>query len=123
MARILIVDDDKDNTTMFRHMLMRDSHDVAVAHHTDEIHPALVQTMPDLLLLDILLPGGMNGLEIVPYIREDATFDGLCIVAMTAAPNLFNEESALAAGCDAFFAKPVPLAKLRDFIRAMGILS
>jgi two-component system cell cycle response regulator DivK len=105
MARILVVEDNVLNMKQVV-MLLRN-----VGHATLEAVDAEVGVMlartgrPDLILMDIQLPG-MDGLAATALLKKDPATAAIPIVAVTAMAMRDDRERAVAAGCDAYIAKP-----------------
>lgn len=80
----------------------------------------LKSTAPDLILLDINLPG-MSGLDVYKKIRENTALDGVKVIAISASAMKEDEEKIMSAGFDAFVSKPLDiknfLAKVRELIK------
>ena len=121
--RILALDDDPVNMSLIRAIVSRAS-DPAV--HGATMHEAttlaaaravLAREPIDILLLDVHLPDGL-GLDLATDLRRDEV--DIKIVALTASVLPADQQAALAAGCDAFLAKPYPAAAL---VEAIGELA
>ena len=91
MADILVVDDDETMATAFRQFLAFEGHDCRIASDAAEAGRMIAATRPDLVLMDIRMPG-TNGLDALEQFRAD--FPGLCIVMMTAYSTSANSTSA-----------------------------
>ena len=118
-ARILFVEDDETIAMGLRHALRRDGHDV---HHFDNGEDALswveAEGMPDLAILDVMLPG-IDGFEILRQLKEqDAR---LPVMMVTAKQTEADRVEGLDEGADDYIAKPfslkVLLAKVRAWLR------
>jgi two-component system cell cycle response regulator DivK len=119
--RILVVEDQEDNRQILRDLLdsagfaMIEAHDGAVAVEL------AARERPDLILMDIQLPV-MDGYEATRRIRAVAELRAIPIIAVTSYALSGDEDKALAAGCDAYVAKPFSprqlLAKIRQFLPA-----
>lgn len=108
---VLIVDDDKVNTSLFDDLLSLRGFRVVVAHGGHEALKILRSEFPDIILMDIQMPD-MNGFETVQYIRKQQRFTDIPIIALTAMAMDGDRERCLAAGADDYLSKPVPMAKL-----------
>ncbi|MEO5510363.1 MAG: response regulator [Longimicrobiales bacterium] len=106
MARILVVEDNPANMTLATFLLKSAGHDVLPA--TDaEVGLAVARAeKPDLILMDIQLPG-MDGLEATRLLKSDDTTSSISVVALTALAMKGDEERIRAAGCDGYIAKPL----------------
>jgi CheY-like chemotaxis protein len=105
MPRIAVIEDNADGRALFRAML-DPPYRVTVYEAGAEALEAFATSRPDLLLLDIELPS-MNGLEVLRRIRADAALQSLPVVAVSAHAMTGDRERFLAAGFDAYLAKPI----------------
>jgi len=112
MATILIVEDNPANMTLAVHVLESAGHTVLTA--TDaEVGLKLARTeLPNLILMDIQLPG-MDGLEATAQLKGDAATQAIPVIALTALAMKGDEERIRAAGCDGYIAKPM---RYKDFL-------
>jgi len=113
---ILLVEDNPINTTMMKDYLLQKGFQVLVATHGEEAISAVKYHTPDLILMDVQMPG-MDGLEATRRIKADPRFRLLPIIALTALAMPGDRERCLAAGADGYFAKPSRLADLIGVIR------
>jgi CheY-like chemotaxis protein len=88
---------------------------VSEAEAAEKALAAIKQERPDVILVDLLLPG-MDGLTLVLKLKADPETRTIPIVAVTAYADRFNEREALAAGCDAYVVKPIDTRKLPGLI-------
>ena len=117
--RVLVVEDQADNLQIMVDMLSHDGYEVLKAVTGDE-GVAMAQThVPDLILMDVMLPG-MDGYEATRRIKAEPALQHIPVIAVTSYAMDGEEARAAEAGCDAYFAKPVSpralLAKIRVFI-------
>jgi two-component system, cell cycle response regulator DivK len=112
MARVLMVEDNEANMTLASFLLQSAGHTVLPA--TDaEAGLTLARTeKPDLILMDIQLPG-MDGLEATALLKADAATRAIPVVALTALAMVGDEARIRAAGCDGYIAKPF---RYQDFL-------
>jgi two-component system, cell cycle response regulator DivK len=106
MATILVVEDNTANMTLAVYLLESVGHTVLSA--TDaEAGLALARAQhPDLILMDIQLPG-MDGLEATGILKADELTKSIPVIALTALAMKGDEERIRAAGCDGYIAKPL----------------
>lgn len=103
---VLVVDDHPANLKLARWVLTADGFEVAACATAEDALTFLASRMPDLLLVDVALPG-INGLELSRRLRANEDTHRIPIVAMTAFAMKGDEAKARAAGCDAYITKPV----------------
>jgi CheY-like chemotaxis protein len=103
---ILVIDDHPVNLKLASQVLLAGGHQVIQAEDAEQALEVLQQRLPDLVLTDIALPG-MDGLELTRRLKADPRFRHLPIVALTASAMKGDERRVLAAGCDAYIAKPL----------------
>jgi two-component system cell cycle response regulator DivK len=105
MARILIIEDNAASTKLTTLVLQNAGHTVLCAADA-ETGLALARTnRPDLILMDIMLPG-MDGLAATALLKTDPSTAAIPIIALTSMLTKSDEKKATAAGCDAYIAKP-----------------
>src|SRR5437762_10657193 len=111
---ILIVEDNAGSLMLATVMLETEGFQVAGAGSAEEARDVLATKTPDLILMDIQLPG-MDGLEFTKELKADRKTAGIPVVALTAHTMPLLERAARAAGCIGFISKPwVPEALSRD---------
>lgn len=74
----------------------------------------------DCIILDVMVPGSMSGIDLLRRLRADQRFSRAAIVMLTANASPQIEEQARTAGCDAFFAKPYKVMQLLEVIQALS---
>ena len=105
MARILIIEDNAANMKLAIMVLQNAGH-TALCAVDAEIGMAFARTgRPDLILMDIMLPG-MDGLAATALLKNDPATAAIPIIALSAMLTQDDEKKAKAAGCDAYIAKP-----------------
>ena len=112
MARILIVEDNPDNMLLTVMLLESAGHLVLSAVDAEAGLSLARAERPDLILMDIQLPG-MDGLEATALLKADPVTSGVCVIALTALAMKGDEERIRAAGCDGYIAKPIGI---QDFL-------
>ncbi len=103
---VLIVDDTPLNLKLLSMLLVAKGYDVQTATSAEQALEILPVFKPRLLLLDIRLPG-MDGLTLARKLRAEREHADLVIIAVTASAMKGDEQEVLAAGCDAYVAKPI----------------
>jgi CheY-like chemotaxis protein len=104
--RIVVVDDNALNLKLVRFLLVKRGYLVTTATDAIEAMALLSGPLPDLILLDLQLPG-VDGYELARRIRRLPACQHIPIVAVTASAMRGDEERALAAGCAGYIAKPI----------------
>jgi two-component system cell cycle response regulator DivK len=112
---ILVVEDHDLNMKLFHDLLEAHGHRVLQARDGPEGLKLARQHHPDLILMDIRLPG-VSGFEVTKWIREEQGLRYTPIIAITAFAMRGDEEQVRAAGCDAYIAKPI---SIRNFIEVV----
>ena len=116
-ARILVVDDHQLNVDLARYVLEADGFAVDEAPNVDEAWARLRAYRPDLMLVDIQLPG-TDGLTLVRAIKATPGLDDIPVIAFTAFAMQGDEQRFLAAGCDGYLAKPIDVNTFASSVRA-----
>jgi len=104
--RILVVDDNPTNLKLACSVLEISGYTVEGAYDADEALRSIDQSMPELILMDIGLPG-MDGLTLTRKLKAQESTRQILIVALTAFAMKGDEQRMLAAGCDGYIAKPI----------------
>jgi CheY-like chemotaxis protein len=116
MKKILIVDDQPNIRLALReHFALEEAGDA------DAAFARIQQSRPDALVLDVMMPGSMNGFQLCEYLKSDTLFADIYIVLYTACGLVADQECArIAVGADALFLKPFsPLALAQHLIAAL----
>lgn len=113
---ILIVDDNPANMKLVRVLLSSEGYDVHTALDAQEALTELKSSRPDLILMDIQLPG-MDGLELTRRLKSDPATRDIKIVGLTAYAMRGDQERILAAGCDGYIPKPIDTRSLPNSIK------
>ncbi len=116
--RILIVEDTEDNRRIMRDLLSNAGFDIVEAHDGQAAIAAAANHVPDLILMDIQLPV-LNGYEAIRRIKADPKLQAIPIIAVTSYALTGDKESARAAGCDRYVAKPFSPRQLLATIREL----
>ncbi|HEU4988733.1 MAG TPA: response regulator [Gemmatimonadaceae bacterium] len=105
MALVAVVEDNPDNRLLLQ-AILGGSYDVDEYDNGEDALIGLARRRPDVVLLDISLPG-MDGVEILSRIRADAALRTLRVIALTAHAMAGDREKYLAAGFDEYLTKPI----------------
>jgi DNA-binding response OmpR family regulator len=114
-AAILIADDDANILQALSFLMRRQGHSVRTAHDGEEALKALGEAVPDLLLLDVMMPRG-NGYEVCRKVREDPALSATRIIMLTARGRDEDQQRGLALGADAYVTKPFAIGDVVDCV-------
>jgi CheY-like chemotaxis protein len=117
-ARILLAEDNEANLLTIRDYLQGQGYQVVVARNGQEALNRATATPPDLILMDIQMPG-LNGLEATRHLRARPEFAATPIIALTALAMPGDREQCLAAGANEYLTKPVSLKHLAQTIATL----
>jgi CheY-like chemotaxis protein len=117
-VKILYVEDNEDNIYVVKNRFARVGYTVLVATDGEQGVAMAAAEQPDLILMDLRLPG-MDGWEATRRIKAQPETRHIPVIALTAHAMTGDREKALAAGCDDFDTKPVEMPRLLDKVRAL----
>lgn len=117
VTSILVVDDMEANRAMLCRRLEKDGMAVQAAESGPEALSLLAQSLPDMVLLDFMMPG-MNGIEVLRELRRNPATRELAVIMVTARAEGDAVKEALEAGADDYVTKPIDFAVLRARIEA-----
>ena len=118
MRKIFVVEDDLDIQEIVLYALRSAGFEAQGFEKSMEFWPALEESLPDLLLLDIMLPGE-DGLSILKKLRSDTRTKPLPIIMLTAKGSEFDKVKGLDAGADDYIAKPFGVMELISRVNAL----
>lgn len=118
MARILIVEDNPLNLKLATRVLEHAGHEVLQAEDAAKGLELARELKPDLVLMDIMLPG-MDGVAALARLRADSTTAGIKVAALTAYAMKGDRERLIDAGFDGYFAKPI---RHKDFVAGIAAM-
>ncbi|HKV12625.1 MAG TPA: response regulator [Thermoanaerobaculia bacterium] len=110
-TRLLVVDDNPINLKLICDLLEFEGYAVEKAVDAEQAQEVLRHVTPDLILMDIALPG-MDGLALTRQLKADEKLKHVPVVALTAFAMKGDEEKAIAAGCSGYITKPIDTRKL-----------
>ena len=117
--RILAIEDQEDNRRIPRDLLTAKGYELLEATTGEEGLAAAQRELPDLILMDIQLPG-LDGYEVTRRIKADAGLRHIPVIAVTSYALSGDEQKAAAAGCDGYVTKPFSprmlLAKIEEYL-------
>jgi CheY-like chemotaxis protein len=114
-SRILVVDDNPTNLKLITYLVKAQGYDVVTAIDAEAALAAIAAARPDLILMDLQLPG-IDGLELTRRLKRTPETADIRIIAVTAYAMKGDQEKALAAGCDAYVTKPIDTRALPALI-------
>lgn len=115
-ASVLVVDDNPANLKLMRFLLVKRGYEVRCAEDAEQARRQLDESLPDVVLMDVQLPG-MDGLTLTKLLREEPRTRHLVIVAVTAYAMKGDEERGREAGVDGYLTKPI---NKESFLAAMA---
>ena len=116
MAKVLVVEDNPQNMTLATFLLESAGHIVLRAADAEVGLTLAGAEQPDLILMDIQLPG-MDGLQATALLKADAATRDIPVIALTALAMKGDEARIRAAGCDGYIAKPL---SYKDFLETIS---
>ena len=118
MSTVLIVEDNDKNMKLARDVLQAKGYKTLEAVTGEEGVKLAYEQVPDLVLMDIQLPG-INGIEAFRQIRADGKTARIPVVALTASVTPTDRSAITAAGFDAFISKPINLKEFLDTVKRL----
>ena len=122
-ARILLIEDNPQNRYLAKFLLEKHGHEVIEAQTGAQGLDLAAQVCPDLILLDIQLPG-MDGHEVARVLKNDALLRHIPVVAITSYAMVGDREKCLAAGAEGYIEKPINpesfVAEVERFLTPAG---
>jgi len=118
MARILIIEDNPANVKLASLLLLKAGHTALCADDAETGLTRARDEHPDLILMDLQLPG-MDGLAATILLKQDPATAAIPVVALTAAAMKEDREKTKTAGCDAYIDKPLRYHELHALIDAL----
>ena len=115
-ARILVVEDNDRNLKLVRDVLRHAGFDVVEARTGEDAVALAVQDPPDLVLMDLQLPG-IDGAEALRLLRAEPSTTAVPVVALTALAMAEDRERGRLAGFDGYLTKPLSVRSLPDQVR------
>jgi two-component system cell cycle response regulator len=110
---ILIIEDNPSHLKLAHHVLSAAGYNVNDAEAAEQAVAAIKSDKPELILVDLELPG-MDGLTLIKKLKADPETRGIHIVAVTSYPEHYPKQVLLAAGCEAYITKPINTRTLPD---------
>jgi two-component system phosphate regulon response regulator PhoB len=118
MSKILVVDDESDIVDLLTIHLQREGHEVSSTGHGLSVLPEVLRFEPDLIVLDIMLPG-IDGVQVHKRLRADARTRQIPVVMLTAKAQTHDRIAGLEGGADDYLTKPFSPRELMLRINAV----
>lgn len=112
---ILIIDDSTTNVVLLQAVLNHKGYRIETALSVKEAHAVMSKRLPDLILLDLLMPR-INGYEFLKEIKADEKTENIPIIVVSALTDQENVQKSLALGAQDFISKPVDIQKLIEIV-------
>jgi CheY-like chemotaxis protein len=116
-VHILVIDDNPANLELARYLLGVAGYVVETASDAEQAQQLLKQATPDLILMDITLPG-MDGLTLTRKLKADERLKNIPVAAFTASAMVGDEQKALQAGCAGYVTKPIDIDQFTKQVAA-----
>lgn len=114
--KILIVEDNTNNRRLLKDILTFHGYEVSVASDGQEGVDLAMKLMPDLILMDIQMPG-MDGMSAGQILKGNPATSGMKIIALTSFAMQGDQDKFMAAGFDGYLAKPISTRELPELIK------
>lgn len=115
---ILVIEDEPTSLKLAHVILAAEGHHVQEAGASEKALQLIKKDKPDVILLDLALPG-MDGLALARILKKDSQTKDIRIIAITSYPDRYKEIDALTAGCDAYITKPINTKMLNKQVENM----
>lgn len=121
MRKILIVDDQNEIRELVKKTLTREDRTILTADSGETAVQIAREQLPDLIMMDVMMPGSIDGLEATRLLKQDEKTRHCTILVLTAKGRPEDREQGLAAGANDYFAKPFsPLELMKKVDEVLG---
>lgn len=120
---ILIVDDHADIRRLVRMTLEFEDYEIFEAANGEEALAFLAGRRADVVLLDVMMPGDVDGLGVCRHIRSRPDLAGVRVLLLSARGQARDREAGMQAGADAYLVKPFSPLQLIDFLHQLQVLA
>jgi CheY-like chemotaxis protein len=120
MKKILIVEDHKDIRKLLRMTLEFEDVEILEAATGDDGWTQVCETQPDVVLLDVMMPGLLNGFEVCQRIKQSPLLRHTRVVMLTAKGTAADKEQGRHCGVDGYLVKPFSTLQVLDVLHEMG---
>ncbi|MDI6402178.1 response regulator transcription factor, partial [Balneolaceae bacterium ANBcel3] len=115
---ILIVDDEADILELIEYNLKKEGYDVSTANNGNEALEHISHSIPDLIVLDIMMPK-MTGLELCEHLKKKPAYSEIPVIFLTAKSDEATEITGLNTGADDYIVKPISISRLISRIKTV----
>jgi twitching motility two-component system response regulator PilH len=119
IAKVLVVDDSKTELMFISDLLQKNGYNVRTAENADDAFRRLEEDRPDLVLMDVVMPG-QNGFQLTRSITRDPRYAGMPIIMCTSKNQETDRVWGMRQGARDYVTKPVDAMELLAKIRALG---
>ena len=120
MKKVLVVDDHSDIRRLIQITLGK-TFEVLEACDGITALELIRRTKPDLVMLDVMMPGALDGLQVLDAIRSDPQLMQTLVIMITARGQVHDYETGMGRGADAYFIKPFSLVQLVEKIKELTL--
>lgn len=117
-ARVMIVEDDEDVYELYSEFLADEGYEVVGAHNGHQAVDAAIRELPDVILMDLALPG-RNGVEAARLLKANVRTRDTPIVALSGLVQEYVVNLAYEVGCELFLSKPCPLPRVLETVETL----
>jgi twitching motility two-component system response regulator PilH len=119
VSKVLVVDDSKAELMFLRELLQKNGYAVRTAENADDALRQLAQDRPDLVLMDVVMPG-QNGFQLTRTITRDPQYTGLPVIICSSKTQETDRVWGMRQGACDYLTKPVDPQQLLAKIKALG---
>ena len=121
MSTVLLVDDDADIRRILHFTLAAEGYEVATADNGDEAVALAAELVPDVMVLDVMMPG-CDGFAVLEQVRADATTQHIRVLMLSAKATDDDVWAGWRAGADCYLTKPFDISQILDFVAETRLL-
>lgn len=115
MSTVLLVDDDPDIRRILHFTLVAEGYDVATADNGDDAMALAAELVPDVMVLDVMMPG-CDGFAVLEQVRSDAATQHIRVLMLSAKASDDDVFAGWRAGADCYLTKPFDIGQILDFV-------
>lgn len=117
---ILIADDQIENIKLMQLLCERDGHDTIIATNAEQAIELAETRQPDLIVMDVYMPGKINGIDGVSHLRDKSSTRHIPIIVTTAGVETKIQQAALKAGANVYIRRPIKAAQWRQTVQDLS---